>query len=56
MFNGIPIILNLVTNRNIALIYSITISNKIERIVHGLGDFNINYSTIVFNFDVCRLS
>ena len=57
MFNSIPIILNLLTNRNIALIYSVTIcEQKTQRVVHVLGAFNINYSTTVFNFDVCRLS
>ena len=30
--------------------------NKRQRIVHGQGACNITYSTIVFNFDVCRLS
>ena len=30
--------------------------NKKQRIVHGQGASNINHSTIVFNFDVCRLS
>ena len=41
--------------------YSVTTceKNKIkqkQRIVHGQGASNINYSTIVLNFDVCRLS
>ena len=30
--------------------------NKKQRIVYGKGASNINYSTVVFNFDVCRLS
>ena len=30
--------------------------NKKQRIVHGQGASNINYSTVVFNFDVFRLS
>ena len=30
--------------------------NKKQRIVHGQGTSNMNYSTIVFNFDICRLS
>ena len=55
MFNSIPTILNLLTNRNIALIYSVTICDKKQRIVHGQGASNIIYSTIVFNFDVFRL-
>ena len=56
--DSIPIILNLLTNRNIALIYSVTFceQKKKQRIVRGQGTSNINCSTIVFNFDVCRLS
>ena len=56
--DSIPIILNLLTNRNIALIYSVTFweQKKNQRIVHGQGASNINCSTIVFIFDVCRLS
>ena len=55
MFNSIPIILNLLTNRNIALIYSVRIyEQKKQRIVHGQVASNINYSIIVFNFDVCQ--
>ena len=56
--DSILIILNLLTNRNIALIYSVTIceEKKYQRIVHGRGASNINCSTIVFIFDVCRLS
>ena len=55
---SILIILNLLTNRNIALIYSVTIceQKKKQSIVHGQGASNINCSTIVFIFDVCRLS
>ena len=57
---SIHIILNPLTNRNIALIYSVTICEQQQqeklRIVHGQGASNITYSTIVFNFDVCRLS
>ena len=30
--------------------------NKNQRIVHGQGASNINYNTVDFNFDVCRLS
>ena len=30
--------------------------NKKQRIVHGQGAANINYSTVIFNFDICRLS
>ena len=30
--------------------------NKKQRIFHGQGASNINYSTVVFKFDVCRLS
>ena len=54
---SILIILNLLTNRNIALIYSVTFcEQKKQRIVHGQGASNINCSAIVFIFDVCRLS
>ena len=47
-FNSIPVILNLRTNRNIALIYSVTINlwTKKQRIVHGQGTSNITFSTI----------
>ena len=55
-FNSIPIILNLLTNRNIVLIYSVTICEQKQSIVQGQGASNINYSTVVFNFDVCWLS
>ena len=51
--DSIPIILNLLTNRNIALIYSVTICEQQKK---NKGASNINCSTIVFNFDVCRLS
>ena len=30
--------------------------NKKQRIVHGQGASNINYTTVVFNFDVCLFS
>ena len=46
----------LIDNRNIAFIYSVTISGnndnnkKIIRIVHGQRASNINYSTVVLNF------
>ena len=51
---SIPIILNLLTNRNIALIYSVTICEQKDCARQGAS--NINYSTVVFNCDVCRLS
>ena len=51
-----PMISNLLTNRNMALIYSISFVNKKQRIVHGQGASNISNTTVVFNFDVCRLS
>ena len=46
---------------NIALILSVIIcpgqfGHKKQRTVHGQGASNINYLTIVFNFDVWRLS
>ena len=48
-FKSIPIILNLLTNRNIALIYSVIICEQKTTDCAGSG----NYSTVVFNFDVC---
>ena len=51
------IILNLLTNnRDITLIYSVTICEQIQRVVYGQGTSNINYTILVFNFDVCPLS
>ena len=46
---------------NIALIFSVIIcpgqfEHKKQRTVHGQGASNINYLTIVFNFDLWRLS
>ena len=53
---SVPIILNLLINRNIALIFSVSICEpRKQKNVHGQGASNITYSTIVFNFDVCRL-
>ena len=50
-------ILNLLTNnRDITLIYSVTICEQIQRVVYGQGASNINYTILVFNFDVCPLS
>ena len=54
-FNSIPNILNLLTNRNIALIYSVIICEQ-QTIVHGQGASTIKHSTVVFKLDVCRLS
>ena len=55
--DSIPIILNLLTNRNIALIISVTIAKQQKKgIVHGEGTSNITCSTIAFIFDVCKLS
>ena len=40
-----------------SLIYSVTqFGNKTQMIVHGQEASNINFSTVVLNFDVCRLS
>ena len=50
------IILNLLTNTSIALIYSVTICEKKQRIAHGQGAPDITCSTVVFIFDVCWLS
>ena len=52
MFNNIPIILKLLTKRNIALIYSVTICEQKTKDCARQGASNINYNTIVFNFDV----
>ena len=49
-FDSIPIILNLLTNRNIALIYSVTIWNQKQRIVHGhvrITRTSVNKSSIL---------
>ena len=56
MFNNIPIILKLLTKRNIALIYSVTICEQKTKDCARQGASNINYNTIVFNFDVWRVS
>ena len=43
-------------NRNIALIYSVSIWEQTTKDLPGQGGSNINCSTVVFIFDVCRLS
>ena len=54
--NSSPFILVLLTNKDIALIYSVTIcEHKIEDCTHQ-GASNINCSIVVFKFDVCHLS
>ena len=52
----IPIILIVLTNKNVALIYSVKFANRKQRIVHFQGASNINCSTVVFITDVCRFS
>ena len=47
-------IFNLLTDYRINLFRQFV--NKNQRIVHGQGAVNINYSTVIFNFNVCRLS
>ena len=51
MLNRIPIILILLTDRNVALIIQSQFVNRKQRIVHSQGAFNINFSTVSFNFD-----
>ena len=55
-FKSIPFILIVLTNKNAALIYSVTICQQKQRIVHFQGAFNINCSTVVFIIDVCHFS
>ena len=51
--NCVPIILKFLTNRNIALIHSVTICEQKPKDCARSGSFqNITYSTIVFNFDI----
>ena len=45
---------NLLTDYRINLFRQFV--NKMQRIAHGQGAANINYSTVIFNFNVCRLS
>ena len=50
-FNSIPVILNLLTNRNIALIYSVTICEQTTKDCEQSGSFQHKLlSTVVFNF------
>ena len=57
MFNSIPISIKLLTNRNIALIYSVIICEQKTKDCARSGSFqHPPYSTIVFNFDVWRVS
>ena len=55
-FNNIPIILNSLTNRNIALIYSITICEQKTKDCAWSRSFQHKRQHRCFNFDVCRLS
>ena len=51
-FKRIPIILIVLTNKNVALIYSVTIcQQKIKDCA-----LNMNCRTVVFIIDVCRFS
>ena len=56
MFNSIAIIWNLLTNRNIALIYSVTMRENKGWFTVRAGLPEINCHTVVFIFEVCRLS
>ena len=51
-------LLNLLTNRTETshLFTQSQFVDKKQRLLHSKGASNINYSTIAFNFDVCRLS
>ena len=53
-FNSIPNILKLLTNRDIALIYSVIICE--QKTKDCAPQSKLTYSTIAFNFDVCRIS
>ena len=53
-FNSIPIILNLLTNRNIAFIYSVP--KKKKRISHSQAATNIDYSTVALPAFITSLS
>ena len=58
-FISIPIILKLLKNRNIALVYSVTIWEQKTKdcALHGhQGAFKINYSTVVSTLMFARLS
>ena len=55
-FNSIPIILYLLTNRNIALIYSVTICEQKTKDSALSGSFQHKLQHRCFSFDVCRLS
>ena len=56
-FNSIPIILILLTNKNVAIIYFVKIyEQKKKQIAHRQEDPNMNYSTVVFIFDAFYLS
>ena len=57
--HSIPIILKFLTNGNIICIILFIQSqfvNRKQRILHGQGASNINYSTVVFNFGIYWLS
>ena len=59
-FNSILIFSNVLTNRNIALIYSVTISEQKTKDCELSGSFQHKlqhlWGTFVFDFDVCRVS
>ena len=60
MFNSIPVISTLLTNRNVALIYAVAVFEQQKQAnkknTEGLCTaFNVNCSTFVFVFDLCRL-
>ena len=56
VFNSIPIILNLLANRNIALIYSVTICEQKAKDCARSGSFQHKLQHHCFQLDVCRLS
>ena len=55
MFKSIRFILIVLTNKNVALIYSITICQQ-ETEDCALSASKVNCCTVVFNIDVCRFS
>ena len=54
-FNSIPITLNLLTSRNIALIYSVTICEQKTNDCARSRSFQHKLQHRCFNFDVCRI-
>ena len=56
VFNSVPIILNSLANRNIAMIYSLTICEQKTKDCARSGSFQHKLQRHCFQLDVCRLS